>query len=1006
MQNTCRKLIIAIGIIFNSLASQAQNCVDCGDGSSGTFHATRDTELIGGVYNFEDFIISENVIVKIKGPNPLFFRCKGTITINGILDASGKNGANGSLNLTGGSACAGGYPGADGVQPLTGTSAGSNGNGPGAGNGGINGSGSGAGHALPGSSCSIAGGLNYGNYELTPITAGSGGGSGFGTSKYASGAGGGGGGILQMYSCTAILIGSTGKILSNGGDGGTGGLQSSAGGGGSGGSILLYSRYINNMGTISAKGGNGGISPNLNNICANGGNGSIGRIRIEYNEFENLGTILPAPYEKPVFNAGIRRVVHAKCFNTSTGFIKAKASGGTKPYTYLWSTGSTNDEINNLPAGIYTVTITDANGCSVTEQTEVKQPAEIIPDIISYPPSCENSGDAVILPTAIGGNPYPYKKSLFTTLWSNNSSNGLMFDVEVNLKAKLNYITVNLPDTSQQTISVYIKTGSMTQHEFNPSVWQLVNTYQVTGSGTDDETPLDLSTLPELIPGKYSFYIYNHTAQIATVNNNVVGTSFNFDHVLTVYHGIGRGPSNQLFQAPLTTPMNLAGRIAYEILSANLEPYLFTSGGQSGASLIGIPQGNHLLTVTDALGCNSQKQFQVMPPEVITIEQNAVTNPSCHNSNDGAIDLNVQPGKITRSSATIPPGNLPSTAQFLQISNSSPFILEAIDVYVSENSVIEVYAKQGTFNGFRNNPGAWTSLGSYTLSNTGGLSRIQLTSTYLMSSGVNSFCIYASTGNLKNHLQPNSFVQSGITLVSSSGATGNAGAFSTSPKSNCYFAGALIYHDPNTQLSYQWSNNLNTESIHQLSSGTYSITISQGSSCQISRTFQLTSPTAISLQSTTTSETEEEQNGSASIQITGGTAPYYVQWSSLGITGTSVQNLPSGDYPVFIADRNGCVFRDSIHIDRYLPPIKPEGWLNIAPNPGQGFIKVSEEVKGMNECQLSLFDHLGRLVMKQETTISSLMTTGLNLSHLSDGNYILQVRDSDQLFHARAIIIR
>ena len=109
--------------------------------------------------------------------------------------------------------------------------------------------------------------------------------------------------------------------------------------------------------------------------------------------------------------------------------------------------------------------------------------------------------------------------------------------------------------------------------------------------------------------------------------------------------------------------------------------------------------------------------------------------------------------------------------------------------------------------------------------------------------------------------------------------------------------------------------------------------------------------------------------------------------------------------PVFIADANGCIFRDSIHLQSFSTPIKPEGWLTIVPNPGHGYIKIGEEVKGMEACTLSVFDVLGRLVIREPSSISKLMTEGLDMHHLIDANYIIQVRDEDQIYQARAIII-
>ncbi|NDG80149.1 MAG: hypothetical protein EBX47_12160 [Synechococcaceae bacterium WB8_1B_057] len=62
------------------------------------------------------------------------------------------------------------------------------------------------------------------------------------------------------------------------------------------------------------------------------------------------------------------------CFAQNTGSIDLSVFGGVAPYTYVWNNGASTQDIHNLAAGIYSVLITDANGCQANFATQITQP--------------------------------------------------------------------------------------------------------------------------------------------------------------------------------------------------------------------------------------------------------------------------------------------------------------------------------------------------------------------------------------------------------------------------------------------------------------------------------------------------------------------------------------------------------------------------------------------------------------------------------------------------------
>ena len=104
---------------------------------------------------------------------------------------------------------------------------------------------------------------------------------------------------------------------------------------------------------------NGSVSSTLNNLSA-------GMYFVEITDQTGCTRIAEAIVDDPAIISLVSTVIPSNC-GASTGSIDVAASGGSGGFTYLWSSSQTNSAINNLTAGIYTITVDDATGCSVNE---------------------------------------------------------------------------------------------------------------------------------------------------------------------------------------------------------------------------------------------------------------------------------------------------------------------------------------------------------------------------------------------------------------------------------------------------------------------------------------------------------------------------------------------------------------------------------------------------------------------------------------------------------------
>jgi gliding motility-associated-like protein len=115
---------------------------------------------------------------------------------------------------------------------------------------------------------------------------------------------------------------------------------------------------------------------------------------------------------------------NVNCFGFSDGIINISVLGGTPTYHYTWSSGHSGQDLSNIPAGLYCVTVSDAFNCTVTDCATLTQPTQLIQSHSTIPTTCWGGSDGQASITVSEGTP-PY-----TYFWSNGGMGSSVNNVQ------------------------------------------------------------------------------------------------------------------------------------------------------------------------------------------------------------------------------------------------------------------------------------------------------------------------------------------------------------------------------------------------------------------------------------------------------------------------------------------------------------------------------------------------------------------------------------------------
>jgi hypothetical protein len=343
--------------------------------------------------------------------------------------------------------------------------------------------------------------------------------------------------------------------------------------------------------------------------------------------------------EPAVLSISNATVINQTCNNgTHNGSIVISVAGGTPPYQETWSNGKTGPSINLLSPGIYTVNVTDANGCSITPVPEytISEPSAFSLTPTLNDPKCYGDANGSINLCVTGNNP-PYN-----FIWSNghttlNNSCSLadslaigMYHVSItdskNCDIYRDSLILSQPDSISISTNAMSDTichgatngfiqpsvsGGTTPYDYN---WSPIGDITKTVSGLSFGTDTLLVTDNNGCTSKHWWTIVE-SPYILSISNTVVTDQ-------TCNGGTNDG-------SICITPSG--GRIPYTVLWSTTDTTLCLSQ---------LSPGPYSVTITDAGGCSVQGNYTVNQPSAFVFTP-TLTNPRCFGSADGSINLCV-----------------------------------------------------------------------------------------------------------------------------------------------------------------------------------------------------------------------------------------------------------------------------------------------------------------------------------------------------------------------------
>ena len=603
---------------------------------------------------------------------------------------------------------------------------------------------------------------------------------------------------------------------------------------------------------------------------------------------------------------------NVSCYGLNDADISLLLSGGTPPYNVTWSSllGYTNNgvSISNLPADIYTATITDANNCGpLYETVSISEPSEITIYGVSSDVSCFGNDDGSIdLTTNSTGLIYNWTgpngfnsnfediDSLLpgTYIVSTSNINGcigpsLTFVISEPTDILVSYISNNVSCFGGNDGSIDLTiTGGVGNYT---TIWNSPNGYF---NISEDAF--------SLVAGPYTYSILDDNGCSPSINNSPIFISqpinVQISSVVTdeTCYGDADGSIDMTISGPSTYTYSWVGPNSFS--STNLD-------------ITNLAAGSYNLIITDANNCQTQITENVNIGNIILIDT-FINHISCNGFNDGSIVVLAQNSVSTTYSWTGPNGYTSSNSQIFNLAGGvySVIVNDASNCptqlnvsiqepnFLSLNGVVSDESCENYQDGeIQVSVSGGTPGYSYVWNNgvTDSINLNLVNGEYILNVFDNNNCIVSDTFYVSLFLFDTTRT---VTNVSCFGGTDGSVD--------------LEVIGGNPPFIYNWNTGATSQDLTNLSSAVYSVNITDATNCTIFRDVIITSPQQLA--AVTNIEPIlcfGDSTGTASVQINGGVPPYILDWGT-----TDTTSMWAGYHSYSIIDANNCKYTDSVEI--------------------------------------------------------------------------------------------